>query len=103
MLFCFGKRNFLVKLQNFSVDFHANETRRAQLVENIFVRAFLLIDNRRKQTKACSFGQGQNLREDLVDALTFDGLAAFRTMRLADSCVSVTVPTVERGLLFVVF
>ena len=86
MLLGFGERNFFAEVANLTVDFHAHESRRAQFVENVLMRALFLIDNRREQRESRALVELENLRENLIDALTFDGLAAFGTVRFADAC-----------------
>ena len=86
MLFIFFQLNFFIKSAHFTVNKHTHVTRFAHLVHNFGVFAFAPAHQRRHYHKARPLRHGQYMVNNLLYGLAFNQFAAFRAMRLTDTC-----------------
>ncbi len=81
----FIKLNILGEVVHGAVDANTDVAGLSGTRKYFFVHTLLASNNRGQELDAGAFGHREDLIDDLIDGLTFDLTAAFRTMRDADT------------------
>src|SRR5262245_45154478 len=87
MLLVLRQVELLVDVPNLAIDTNSHETLPADLVENILVFTFAVLDDGAKHHEPCSVGQTEDLGRHLLNGLARDRTPAVRAVRVSDSGV----------------